>query len=87
MMKPPVPPPTGSATNVRTYEEAQQFLQQRRVSWQHLDMEAEGQWRFECGVPNPNNPQINRHYATTKAFPDPLSAIREIIAQIDKSGP
>ena len=86
MMKPPAPSPTGSAANIRTYEEAQQFLQQQRVSWQRLDMD-DGQWRFECGVPNPSNAQINRHYATSRAFPDPLSAIREVITQIEKNGP
>jgi hypothetical protein len=44
----------------------------------------EGQWKFECGVPNPSNPAVNRHYATTKGSPDPVSAIREVIAQIEK---
>jgi hypothetical protein len=86
LMKPPVPPPTASAANIRTYEEAQQLLQQQRVSWQHLDMD-DGQWKFECGVPNPSNPQLNRHYATTRAFPDPLSAIREVLTQIEKKEP
>ena len=81
----PTPPVSGSAANLRTYEDAQQFLQQRHVSWQRLDME-DGQWKFECGVPNPSNPRLNRHYATSKAFPDPLSAIREVIVQIEKNG-
>jgi len=85
MTKPPVPLPTGSAANIRTYEEAQQFLKQQRVSWQRLDME-DGQWKFECGVPNLGNPRMNRHYATSRAFPDPLSAIREVITQIEKNG-
>jgi hypothetical protein len=83
--KAPSPPVSGSAANLRTYEDAQQFLQQLHVSWQRLDME-DGQWKFECGVPNPSNPRLNRHYATSKAFPDPLSAIREVIAQIEKNG-
>jgi hypothetical protein len=82
----PIPLPGGSAATIRTYEDAQQFLKQQRVSWQRLDME-DGQWKFECGVPNPSNPQINRHYATSRAFPDPLSAIREVITQIEKKGP
>jgi hypothetical protein len=86
LAKPPVPLPGGSAANIRTYEEAQQFLQQQRVSWQRLDME-DGQWKFECGVPNPSNPRMNRHYATSRAFPDPLSAMREVITQIEKNGP
>jgi hypothetical protein len=83
LTKPPVPLPSGSAANIRTYEEAQQFLKQQRVSWQRLDME-DGQWKFECGVPNPSNPRMNRHYATSRAFPDALSAMREVITQIEK---
>ncbi len=83
--KTPTPPISGPVANLRTYEEAQQFLQQRHVSWQRLDME-DGQWKFECGVPNPSNPRMNRHYATSRAFPDPLSAMREVIAQIEKNG-
>jgi hypothetical protein len=86
LTKAPVALPSGSAANVRSYEEAQQFLKQQRVSWQRLDME-DGQWKFECGVPNPSNPRMNRHYATSRAFPDPLSAIREVITQIEKNGP
>ncbi len=84
--KPQTPTPSGSAANIRTYEEAQQFLKQQRVSWQRLDME-DGQWKFECGIPNPSNPRMNRHFATSRAFPDPLSAMREVITQIEKNGP
>jgi hypothetical protein len=81
---PPPPPPGGVAANIRTYEDAQQFLKQHRVNWQRLSDE-EGEWKFACGIPNPENPRINRNFVTEKPFPDPLSAIRAVVADIEKA--
>ena len=69
-----------------TFDQAQRLLKQYRVSWQRLDMD-DGGWKFECGVPNPTNPAVNRHFATTKPFPDEVSAMREVIGQIEKNRP
>jgi len=80
---PAPPPPGGAAANIRTYEEAQQFLKQHGVNWQRLSGD-EGEWKFACGIPNPSNPRVNRTYQTSKAFPDYLSAIRDVIAGIEQ---
>jgi hypothetical protein len=80
----PPPPATGSAANIRTLDEAQQFLRQNRVNWQRLENVDGNEWKFECSVPNPGNPQMSKHYSTTRAFPDPLSAIREVIMKMEQ---
>ena len=66
-----------------TFEQAQRLLKQYGVNWQRLDME-DGQWKFECSVPNPSNPSVSRHFFTTKPFPNEVLAIREVIDQIEK---
>lgn len=66
-----------------TFDQAQQLLRQYSVNWQRLDME-DGLWKFQCGIPIPSNSTVNRTYATTKGAPDYVSAIREVIAQIEK---
>jgi hypothetical protein len=81
----PAPPPPGTAAaNVRTFDEAQQFLKQHGVNWQRLDMEDDGRWKYECSIPNPANSRMNRTYQTSRPFPDPLSAIRAVITQIEQ---
>jgi hypothetical protein len=66
-----------------TFDQAQRLLTQYAVNWQRLDMD-NGQWKFQCGIPNPSNPTVNRTYATTKGASDYMSAIREVITQIEK---
>jgi hypothetical protein len=80
---PAPPPPGGGAANIRTYEDAQLFLKQHAVNWQRLSGD-EGEWKFACGIPNPSNPRINTTYQTSRSFPDYLSAIREVIAEIEQ---
>lgn len=77
------PPPVsgGSAANIRTFEDAQQFLKQHRVTWQSMSQE-DGEWKFSCSIPNPSNPHVNKTYQTSKPSPDLLSAMRAVIAQI-----
>lgn len=72
----------GTAANIKTFDEAQQFLKQRGVTWQRLDMEDDGQWKFECSLRKSAN--MNSHYVPTTSFPDPLSAIRAVIDLIEK---
>jgi hypothetical protein len=74
----------GSAATIRTYEDAQQFLKQHRVTWQRMSQD-DGEWKFACGIPNPSNPHVNKTYQTTKPFPDLLSAMRAVIAQIEQT--
>jgi hypothetical protein len=74
--------PTGAAA-ITTFEEAQQFLTKHGVTWQRFDVE-DGQWKFECSIPNPSNRKFDRHLKTDRAFPDYLSAMRAIIAAIEK---
>ena len=74
----------GPAATVRTFEEAQQFLKLHNVNWQRLDMEDDGRWKFECSAPNPRNASMNTTYRTNRPFPDPLSAIRAVIVQIEQ---
>jgi hypothetical protein len=78
------PPPGGGAANIRTYEDAKRFLDQHGVNWQKLSGD-EGEWKFACGIPNPSNPHINKNYETKKPFPDYLSAMRAVIAQIEET--
>lgn len=77
-------PSTGTATNIRTYEDAQRYLKQKGVNWQSLSND-EGEWKFSCGIPNPSNPRVNKTFSTKGAFPDDLSAIRAVIAEIDQT--
>jgi len=73
-------PPSPAAT-ITTLEQAQQFLKQRGVVWQRLDGDRE-QWKFQCSLPNPGRPNINRTYESKAA--DPLSAVRAVIDKIEK---
>jgi hypothetical protein len=73
-----------SAANIRTYEDAQQFLKQHHVTWQRMSQD-DGEWKFACGIPNPSNPHVNKTYQTNRPFPDLLSAMRAVIAQIEQA--
>lgn len=83
----PVPAPAqvaGSSAAIRNFEDAEQFLKQHNVNWQRLELEDDGGWKFQCSAPNPSNPRMNRTYTTNKPFPDPLSAMRAIVSQIEQ---
>jgi hypothetical protein len=81
---PASPPIGGAAANIRTYEDAQQFLKQHGVTWQRMSQD-EGEWKFACGIPNPSNPRVNKTYQTSRSFPDLLSAMQAVIAQIEQT--
>lgn len=76
--------PVVTAANIGTYEDAQRFLKQQGVNWQRLSGD-EGEWKFACGIPNPSNPRVNKTFQTSRPFPDYLSAIREVISEIEKT--
>lgn len=81
---PASPSSSGSAGDIRTYEDAQRFLKQHGVTWQRMSGDGD-EWKFACGIPNPSNPHINKTYQTSKPFPDLLSAMRAVIAQIEQT--
>jgi hypothetical protein len=65
-----------------TYEEAQARLTARGVSWQRLETWGDqGDWKFTCSIPNPQNRYISRTYEAEAH--DPLSAVRGVLDQLD----
>ncbi|HTU21962.1 MAG TPA: hypothetical protein VMG10_28245 [Gemmataceae bacterium] len=78
-------PPGTAAANIRTFEEAQQYLEQHRVDCQHLEKVDNGWWKFDCSGPNPSNPKVRRTYQTSGPYSDPLSAIRAVIAKMEQN--
>jgi hypothetical protein len=82
----PLAAPTGAIADGAglTFDQAQRLLQQYRVRFQRLDQDDDGLWKFQCSVPYSSNSAMNRTYATTKGSPDYVTAIREVIAQIEK---
>lgn len=82
--KPPSSPPSGSIASIRTYEDALQYLRQHGVTWQRMSQD-DGEWKFSCGIPNPSNPRVNKTYQTIRPFPDLLSAMLAVIAQIEQT--
>ncbi|HWG46856.1 MAG TPA: hypothetical protein VN688_29100 [Gemmataceae bacterium] len=78
-------PGAAATSSVMTFEQAQQFLKKRGVAWQRLEtLGDQGQWRFRCSIPVPNQ-KINHTYETVSPFPyDPLTAIRAVISQIEQ---
>jgi hypothetical protein len=94
--RPEPPPPTarsagpfattsfGSVSSrVATFEQAQAQLTSRRVTGQRLEMWGdEGEWKFSCRIPRPENPNIARTYEARA--PDPIAAMRAVIEQIDR---
>lgn len=83
----PAQPSPAAAAPVRSFEDAQRFLQQHGVNWQRLETEDNGRWKFTCSIPNPHNPRMNRTYETSRPFPDALSAIRAVIQKIEEPRP
>ena len=70
-------------TRTLTYEQAQAQLAARGAKWQRLESLADtGVWRFVCGIPNRQNPNISRNYEARAA--DPISALRAALEQMDK---
>jgi hypothetical protein len=78
---PATPPPRGSG--IANYEQAQGQLAARGVIWQRLETSGDnGEWRFSCSLPNPNNPRLRRTYEGRAR--DFLSAIQAVLDQIDR---
>jgi hypothetical protein len=68
-----------------SFEEAQKYLKQRGVIWQRLETWGDqGQWKFQCSLPIPGSPHINRTYVTDPLPNDPLTAVRIVLDKIEK---
>ena len=74
--------PTPSARIV-SYEQSQAYLASRGVNWQRLETFGDqGEWKFSCSIPNPQNRNISRTYEGKAR--DYLSAIRVVIDQMSR---
>ena len=70
-----------ASARIVSYEQSQAYLASRGVNWQRLETFGDqGEWKFSCSVPNPQNRNISRTYEG-KAH-DYLSAIRVVIDQM-----
>jgi hypothetical protein len=86
-------PPASPMTNVAltggtllsggdVYQQLQDALAARGVTWQSLETIDTGEWRFICSVPNRQNPNIGRRYeARGRTGPD---AMRAVLSKIDR---
>jgi hypothetical protein len=71
------------SARIVSYEQAQAYLASRGVNWQRLEtIGDQGEWRFSCSLPNPQNRNINRTYEGKAR--DYLSAIRIVIDQMSR---
>ncbi|GIW79850.1 MAG: hypothetical protein KatS3mg105_1657 [Gemmatales bacterium] len=77
---PPYVPPVSDGSRL-TYEQAQVILRSYGVTWQRLETWGDdGQWKFSCSVPNPNNAYISRNYEARGATY--LDAIQAVLEQL-----
>jgi hypothetical protein len=83
---PPQPAPgfaLTAASAVGTYEDAQRLLRAHGVTWQRLETAGDaGEWKFTCWVPNRQDPNIHQTYGYQA--PDPVSAMRAVLEQIER---
>jgi hypothetical protein len=72
----------GAAARVFSYEQGQQLLRARGVTWQRLETSGEdGEWHFWCSIPNPQNPGVHRTYEARAR--GELPAMQAVLDQID----
>ncbi len=83
----PAAPPAPSTVSASQgeYEQLQQALLARGVTWQQLKTGTNrDEWIFMCSVPNPHDSATEREYKATQVGPFGLAAMRAVIAAIDK---
>ena len=82
----PASPAAVPVSGPMTFEQVQQALKQRGVTWQRLESLSDGaQWKFQCSLPIPGGKNLNRTYMTESPLPtDPLTAVRAVLDKIDK---
>jgi hypothetical protein len=89
----PVPATSGPATTPQasstaapdgSYEQLQEMLRARGVTWQQLKTgTAKDEWYFVCSIPNPHDKNLERNYEARQVGPFGLAAIRATIKAID----
>jgi hypothetical protein len=66
-----------------SYEQAQDVLRSRGVTWQRLETWGDkGEWKFTCSIPNKQNPAISRNYEARASTP--IDAIHAVLEKLDK---
>ncbi len=95
-LRPPVPagaptapprqdaPPLPAATpRVATFEQAEDALRARGVTWQRLETAPDtGEWKFSCFIPSRDNPSVHRTYEARAR--DQVAALQAVLEQIDR---
>lgn len=79
------PPPASPAhiAGSGSYEQAQEVLRNRGVTWQRLETWGDkGEWKFTCAIPNRQNPAIARNYEARANTP--IDAIHAVLDKLDK---
>jgi hypothetical protein len=75
---------TGFTAAPETYEQLQQQLQARGVTWQQLKTSGgSGEWAFSCAIPDPRERGVERNYVGKAAGAYGLAAIKAALAEID----
>jgi len=78
-------PAVPAGARFTNYEQAQAILAQRGVTWQRLESDPNGEWKFSCSIPNRQNKFISRTYEARGK--DYLAAVHAVLEQIDKDRP
>lgn len=77
----PVAAPHTAASG--SYEQAQDVLRSRGVTWQRLETWGDkGEWKFTCSIPNKQNAAISRNYEARANTP--IDAIHAVLEKLDK---
>jgi hypothetical protein len=77
------PPVPAAAPRVATFEQAEEALSARGVTWQRLETAADtGEWKFSCFIPNRANPNVHRTYEARAR--DQVAALQAVLDQIDR---
>ncbi len=76
---------SGPAAPGDGYQQLQEMLRVRGVSWQRLETWGDaGEWKFRCSVPDPQKPGTGHNYEARAAGENGLAAIRAVLDQIDR---
>lgn len=78
------PPPWTNPAAQASYEQLQQQLRARGMTWYRQET-WQGGVKFSCSVPNPINPTFDRTYEATAR--DYQSALQAVLDQIDRDRP
>jgi hypothetical protein len=73
----------GFTSAPETYEQLQQQLQARGVTWQQLKTSGGGEWSFSCAIPDPREKGIERTYHAKATGGFGVPAIKAALAEIE----